>query len=405
MPKGDISFEISFNTESYQIHESALWINDKGLYKQEGKIDFFIVDEKNFERYNSGKRFICHNYLSTNKANLDVNAREKNWYIVFRNNALTSNVNLNLSINVKASTMEDKVQFASPHTSVFDNPLYNIGDTVYFSGISSNDATLFIDGNSFAVPVHDYEWFYEWNTSNYEPGDYLITVESDNEKDEILIKLIDTIPPKIEIDQLSEDNIIDIDEGSIEIAGYSADNFDVEKIEVSINDSEWRLASGLEKWFIQWNISEFELGDYTIRARATDRTGSISIDEKSIAINESGHYWYPNINNFYHKPDIPTNTSNVIIYANVTKNGPFNIHRIVLYWENNTIIKEKNMFRYADNPVQDRHEEDPLKNQSNEPIYGFELGQFPTDTNITYWIVAYDTANNQGVSSKKCFKI
>ncbi|HEC95241.1 MAG TPA: hypothetical protein ENI45_04675 [Thermoplasmatales archaeon] len=61
------------------------------------------------------------------------------------------------------------------------------------------------------------------------------------------------------------------------------------------------------------------------------------------------------------------------------------------------------MYRYGDYPVQDRHEEDPLKNESNDPVFGLELGQFPTDTNVTYWIVAYDTAHNIKQSGKKSF--
>jgi hypothetical protein len=69
------------------------------------------------------------------------------------------------------------------------------------------------------------------------------------------------------------------------------------------------------------------------------------------------------------------------------------------------IIKSGDMYRYGDNPIQERHEEDPLKNMSNDPIFGLELGQFSTSTNITYWIGAFDTANNTVFSSKKSFMI
>jgi len=63
------------------------------------------------------------------------------------------------------------------------------------------------------------------------------------------------------------------------------------------------------------------------------------------------------------------------------------------------------MFRYGDNPVQDRHEEDPLFGELNKPIYGVELGQFPNNELVTYWIVAYDDANNSITSSEKSFNI
>jgi hypothetical protein len=63
------------------------------------------------------------------------------------------------------------------------------------------------------------------------------------------------------------------------------------------------------------------------------------------------------------------------------------------------------MYRYALYPVQSRHEEDPLRNQSNDPIFGIELGQFPTDQTITYWIVASDTAQNKKQSDVANFTI
>jgi hypothetical protein len=63
------------------------------------------------------------------------------------------------------------------------------------------------------------------------------------------------------------------------------------------------------------------------------------------------------------------------------------------------------MYRYGDFPIQSRHEEDPLINQSNDPVFGIELGQFSTDQTITYWIVARDTAQNKKQSDVASFTI
>jgi hypothetical protein len=63
------------------------------------------------------------------------------------------------------------------------------------------------------------------------------------------------------------------------------------------------------------------------------------------------------------------------------------------------------MYRYGDFPIQSRHEEDPLKNQSNDPIFGIELGQFSTGQTITYWIVAVDSAQNKKQSDVASFTI
>ena len=54
-------------------------------------------------------------------------------------------------------------------------------------------------------------------------------------------------------------------------------------------------------------------------------------------------------------------------------------------------------------PAQKGHEEDPLQNISNGPIYGYELGHFDSGETITYWIIAYDVANNSIESYEKSF--
>jgi hypothetical protein len=63
------------------------------------------------------------------------------------------------------------------------------------------------------------------------------------------------------------------------------------------------------------------------------------------------------------------------------------------------------MYRYGEYPVQSRHEEDPFQNQSNNPIFGVELGQFSTGQTILYWIVARDTAQNKIQSEEDSFTI
>jgi hypothetical protein len=156
---------------------------------------------------------------------------------------------------------------------------------------------------------------------------------------------------------------------------------------------------------VEFDISEFELGDHIITARAVDMLGKVSFHRISIVVNESGYVWGPKINNFFHSPENPTNISNVVIYANVTKASPFDIKRVVLYCDNGLKVSSYEMYRYGDNPAQDRHEEDPLLNESNEPIFGFELGQLSTGDNITYWIISYDSANNSKQSEEKSFTV
>ncbi|MCK4995414.1 MAG: hypothetical protein KAR55_00870, partial [Thermoplasmatales archaeon] len=400
MPNGNIDFKVSFDTKAYQL-QGTLNKDYKGVYEIEGNIDFFIVDEDNFNRYRDGMNFNCYNYMSGSEGDIVVNSQENNWYLVFRNNGRSSNIFLNFSVTVEMSTTEDRVQIVSPDISIFDIPVFNIGENVLISGIASDDFLLYIEGVPYEVTVQDYEWFYKWDTSGLVPKDYLIEVECGDAQDEILIRLIDVVPPIIKIDTPTSNEIVEAEILTIE--GHTFDNLGVERVEVSLDDDEWIVATGTDHWSIDWNISGYSIGDHVISARAFDTVGGVSLDEISLVINESGHVWGPIINSFYHQPDHPTNVSNVVIYANVTRGSPFAIQRVVLYWDDDMATKTGEMYRYGDNPVQERHEEDPLKNESNDPIFGLELGQFSIGTNITYWIGAFDTANNTVISSEKSF--
>ncbi len=403
MPSGDVDFKVSFNTMSYQVHESILWIDNKGLYEKNGKIDFFIVDEANFNKYRDGMNFECYNYLSSNKSDIVINAQKNDWFLVFRNNARDSNVILNFSVKVEMSTTEYRVQIVSPDTNIFNCPVFNIGEKVVISGIATNDIFLYIDGLPYEVNVQNYEWFYEWNTSGLKPGYYFIMTKCGDAQDEKLIRLIDVVPPVIKIDTPFNGEIVELE--MLKIKGNAFDNQGVNSVDVSIDNGEWREAAGTELWSIDWDISGYDIGEHVISVRAFDAVGGISLDEITFVINESGHNWAPIINSFYHKPDHPNNVSNIVMYANVTMGNPFNIQRVVLYWDDGVITKMENMYRYGDYPIQKRHGEDPLKNESNDPIYGLELGQFSTNTNITYWIKAVDTANNIVVSNDKLLTV
>jgi hypothetical protein len=403
IPQGDLDLKVSFNSKSFQIHESILWINDKGVYDKEGKINFFIVDEQNFKKYRDNKKFDCYNFLSCEKNELTINAEKKDWYIIFRNVARNSNVILNFSISAELTTNENRVQIINPNTNIFDNPIFDIGQKIPINGIATDNIDLKIDGLSEQIIVENFEWSYLLDTSNFEPGEYLIIAECGSARDEIIIKLNDLSPPDIKINTPINNDILNKE--IININGNAFDNYNISKVEVKIDDYEWKLADGTNNWSIDIDLSSLELGDYMISAKAVDSIGTISFDNISIAINESGHSWNPKIYNFYHEPESPKNVSNLIIYANVTKNSPFQINNVILVWDNGTVIYSKNMFRYADNPVQKRHEEDPLKNQPNDPIYGFELGQFPNNATVNYYIKAFDTANNVEISSIKSFNI
>jgi len=403
IPKGNYRFNVSFNTKSQQFQRN-IRNEDIGICNHEGKIDFFVLDEENFEKYKNGRKFNCFNYLEDDKADMEFSTSEKDWYIVFRNHARRTNTIIDFSIQVEVSTDTDIVQIVTPNTSIFEKPVFNVGEIVNITGIATDDiTTVSINGEIIDISTINYEWFYPWNTTGFIPQEYLITAECGDAQDEISIKLIDAIPPSIKIENPLEGAIFE--EESIIISGNSWDNLDIERVDVALDDSDFREAYGKENWSIDWDVSEFELGTHIISARAIDVTGKTSMHNISIVVNESGHEWRPQINDFYHKPEDPLNISNVILYANVTSSSHFDVKKVVLYCDDGNEINSYEIYIYGKNPVQSRHDEDPLKNESNNPIFGIELGQFSTGKTITYWIVAYDVANNSRSSYEKSFTI
>ena len=399
--EGDCTFDISFETRAYQLQKNVR-TDLVGTNDMNGVIDFFILDEENFGKYQSGRRFTCYNYIEEEDTDFSLYAEKKDWYIVFRNHAKRTNVVVDFSIQVEASTDIDIVQIVSPDSSIFDTPMFNVGDAITIEGVATDDVLLIIDNESIPVQTTDGVWSYLWDTSEAIVNDHLITANCGDAFDELFISLIDTIPPEIEIFEPQDNEIIEGD--FLMISGNCSDNVGVELIVVSLDD-DIRTATGTENWNIEWDISNLEIEDHIIIVESYDTFGRKAVHSVSFVLNESGYDWGPEIHELYHMPEDPVNTSNVIIYANVTSTSPFDIQSVFLYYNNGTDIKSYEMFEYANNPVQERHEEDPLIEEPNDPIYGFELGQFETGEEITYWIVAYDTANNSILSNEKSFMI
>ncbi|MCX6672083.1 MAG: hypothetical protein NTX92_09215, partial [Euryarchaeota archaeon] len=405
IPSGDCQFDLSFTSSAYQLQKH--FIND-GIGRQEtmGKIECFFVNQENFQRYKDRKSFTCHNLLKTENTSFSISAPNQDWYLLFRNPNRQTYVVVDFSFDVTIQTTTEHVKIVTPDTSLFETPIYNTDDTIPLSGIATTDVVnLTIDQNppTVELAVVNGAWSYAWDTSEEIPGLHRITVTSpDSTSDEKFILLLDALPPSLSIETPIEGAILK--HGILTISGYSSDNLAVDHVEITL-DNLTRHASGTTIWNLSWDITGLPLGDHILSIKAVDTQGLVSIQTRSFVLNESGHTWGPQINTVSHVPTNPTNVSNVIIYANVTATGPFAINNIILYCNNGTDTISYEMYRYGQYPIQSRHEEDPLKNQSNNPIFGIELGQFPTGQTITYWIVAVNTAQNKKQSDVASFTI
>lgn len=405
MPSGDCQFHLTLTSSGYQL-EKHFTTGGVGRHASQVNMDCFFVDPENFQRYKQGQSFICYNYWNGKNTNLSVSTQNQDWYIIFRNYGRQTHILVDFSVDVSVQTINDRMQIVTPDTSLFEIPLSNVGDTVLISGIATTDyvyPSFDHEPPVIELLVTNGEWFYTWNTSWATLGTHLITVSgAGNISDERSIQLVDGRPPSLSIDTPVDGAILE--QGILSIAGHSSDNLAVDHVAVTLNNIT-KTTVGTTTWNLSWDTTGLPLGDYLLSVTAIDTQGLISTQTRWIVLNESGHTWGPQIHSCSYSPANPTNTSNMIIYANVTSTGPFAIRNIILYCYNGTDTVSYEMYRYGAYPVQSRHEEDPLFNQSNAPLFGVELGQFSSGQSIGFWIVAIDTAQNKIQSEGDSFTI
>lgn len=400
---GNYDCNLIFNLTAYQLQRNII-TGDIGTYYFQGIIDLYIVDEENFKLYQSGKKFNCYYFKETQKADINFSFNQKNYYIIFRNNAQITNVVLDYEINIETSEDINSIKISNPTTDIFEEPSYNIGTRVNISGISTSDSLeITIDNKTEIIKTQNDKWQYYWDTKNMMPGKYLISTANEKNNDSIYVTLIDKTPPIIEI--TNPENMEIFEKDFININGKASDNYKLDKIELIIDENPPIILDEKEEWFYIIQTDNLTTGEHLIKMKAYDFFGSTKIEEITIIINESKTNFKPSINSLFIKPENPTNTSNIKIYSNVTTESPFSIKKVIIYYDNGSGPIRKEMFRYGDFPPQERHIEDDIQNIPNDPIYGIELGNFRTGENITYWIEVFDTANNTNKSSIFTFNI
>jgi len=406
LPPGDCLFIGSITSTAYQVQKN-FYTNGYGTQEVPGMVDCFFVDSQNFERYKAGKPFTCYNESEiVHQAAFTASTISQDWYLVLRNHARLTTVRVTVSLQVAVPTDQQRVQIVTPSTSLFTQPIVNVDDLVTITGVSTGPLTLTIGSDTHDLGPVDGCWSYQWDTHGTLPEQlYQVTASCGGASDSLKILVQDSIPPWVVITFPLPDSIVG--RGILNLSGYSGDNVGVNRVEVSVDNSSWVTVNGTDSWTGYWDLSGFPLGDHALNAKAIDDQGLVATWTCSFVINESGHQWGPQIEELYCLPDNVTNTSNVIIYANVSTTGPYALDHVMLHYtdEYHRMTGETEMYRYGDHPVQARHEEDPLRNVSNAPLYGKELGQFPSGTIVTYWVVAVDTAHNTRTSDAFSFTV
>jgi hypothetical protein len=400
---GEYNGILNLNISSYQLQRNIL-TRDIGTYESAGIIDFFIVDDENFELYKNGKKFDCYYFQELKDSEVNFKLNNQDYYLIFRNHAHMINMILDYEIFIESSDEIDNIEIVTPSTNIFEVSTFSIGTEINISGIStSNSIKLSINNITNIIPAYNGTWEYQWNTTNLEPNEYLITAANNNVEDIKSVKLIDNIPPKIEIFYPNNFEIFNND--IITIEGIASDNFNLKKIEIIIDENNPIIIDGVKNWNYDIDLTNYATGEHSIRVIVYDDFGLTNNKEIMVIKNDSDIEYRPIINSLFIYPQNPTNASNIIVYSNVTSESLFSIKEVIIYYMKSNNVTQNKMFRYGDFPPQERHIEDDIQDISNDPIYGIELGKFETGDIISFWIEAVNSANNKNISSIFSFEV
>ncbi len=402
--QGDnLTFHLHYESEGYQFQKNFRTKNS-GRFETKGKLTCYILDKRNYEKYLMNKRFSYAEKYEEESITTTISLPEKEWYIVFSNPTKNTHMKASFTLDSLVPNPQEIVRITTPSTTLFEHPSFSIGDHITISGVASKSTTLHLPNHSVNPPFENQHWTYEWNTTHTPPGLHTIQASTPPQiQDEILIQLIDATPPSLSITTPNKYHITNA--STLQITGTAKDTNQLKKIDIAIDNQSFQPAQGTTTWTSTINISSLALGNHHITVRAQDTEGHTTTRRHLFVKNESGHSWGPTINHLFHQPEQPTNTSTIRIYANITTTSPYPIKQAHLHYTYKSQTATKLLYHYATNPEQTRHPEDPLRNTTNKPIYGCLLGEFPTNTTITYHITVTDTAHNTATSENNTIVI
>ncbi|MFO8078656.1 MAG: Ig-like domain-containing protein [Thermoplasmatota archaeon] len=367
--------------------------NHVGQCEMDGDIDFFVVDSTNLKRYQQGKSFTCF-YAQKNGSISGSFPVDQDCFLVLRNPMINTMASVVTSFEVYGDSTKNNIVILDPLSSTQNPSFSHVGNQITITGVSTEKGMVSIHNDSYEIPQGF--WEITWNTSKCLPGLYHVVATCGNVTDELMIELVDVTPPLLHILYPANNELLNGDE--LTVSGFVADESSVKQVIISIDDEQIVIHNPNRNWSRMVSIEGFSSGVHTITVTAVD-TADNSVEESKNFIIDPEVSSPPVIHQVYHQPSMVSNASNVIVYANVSFNS-FPIKDVQICYSVDAESVQKNMFQYASFPVQGRHSEDPLRNQSNQPVFGIELGQFPKDTVISYYIVATDIALHAAVSEE-----
>ena len=132
-----------------------------------------------------------------------------------------------------------------------------------------------IDNGNWVVATGTTSWSYEWNTTQVENGQYTIYARACDGKDysnivSISANVFNNHKPFIEIIEPENESVV---KGCIIIKGKAWDidgNETLQKVEIKIDDEEWKEATGTVNWTYTLDTKKLDNGNHTIHIRVYD---------------------------------------------------------------------------------------------------------------------------------------
>ncbi len=392
-----IQVSLLLNSSGFQ-YQANVRNQDIGQYRCDSPLAFFILNEDEYIKYVNNKDFSASYYKLNNIINDTFYIEDENCYIIFYNPTQHTISQPKTQIIFKKVTNQEQIILFQPDSTLFENPIFQIGDTIRVKGCSTTQTKLAINEHTKILPAGP--WIYTIDTSYWQPNQYTLTITSQTKKIIKDIHLVDTIIPECSINSPIPYEIIPKGD-PISVSGTSHDNHKVETVYLGIDNKSYSLCLGTTEWVSLIDTSSLTSGIHNISIKIVDAANNQHIINQPIIINDTTHEQKPNIHSINWIPEHPTNESNIIINANITAEKSFPLKTIFIEYKTNdtTPLNTKHLYEYAQNPIQERHSEDLKQNLSNHPCYGIELGTFSSGSQIHFRITAIDVTGGKEISS------
>ncbi len=168
-----------------------------------------------------------------------------------------------------------------------------VSDTVQIRGTTSD-----LDGDDTIVSVQikiddswDYadgitDWSYSWDTTTLDDGNYTIFVRAFDGIDYSMVKNVTVYvdnPHKPILTITSE--IPKVVSGTITIKGTVSDvDGEVIKIEIQIDDDEWKKIEGTTDWSFELDTTKLSNGKHTLRIKVYDNEGEYTLETLNFTV-------------------------------------------------------------------------------------------------------------------------